>query len=101
MIIEYGYLLSPAKFGDEASCEEIAETFRKKNNGWVDMCIGAIDGLAVKINRPLLRDTKNPKQYYNRKGFFAVVLQAVCDSDRKFLWGSIKCPGATHDATCF
>jgi len=101
LIEQYGEQLAPEKFGDPAECERIAETFRRKNHGWVDKCIGAVDGLAIKICRPRERDSLNPKQYYNRKGFFALVLQAACDSDRKFVWASVKCPGATHDATAF
>jgi hypothetical protein len=64
-------------------------------------CVGAIDGMAVKIAKPRPKDTPAPRHYFNRKGFFAVVLQAVCDGNRKFLWASSKGVGSTHDSTCY
>jgi hypothetical protein len=73
----------------------------KRNSGYFRHCVGAIDGLAVKIAKPRLKDVPNPMQYYNRKQFFAVVLQAVCDGNRKFTWASLLGAGSTHDSTCW
>merc|ERR1712093_657411 len=39
--------------------------------------------------------------YFNRKHFFSVNLQAMCDAKRRFRWGSIKCAGSAHDATAW
>ena len=33
--------------------------------------------------------------------FFAVVLQAFCDADRRFTFASVKCPGSTHDSVAW
>ena len=37
---------------------------------------GAIDGTHI----PIIRPQDNPSDYYNRKGFYSVVMQAVVDS---------------------
>eukprot|EP00658_Telonema_sp_P-2_P031774 TRINITY_DN2370_c0_g1_i1.p1 TRINITY_DN2370_c0_g1~~TRINITY_DN2370_c0_g1_i1.p1 ORF type:complete len:473 (-),score=63.81 TRINITY_DN2370_c0_g1_i1:76-1494(-) len=105
LLLEYGFDpmvgLSVDKFSDPAFLERSDASFRAKNRGLLEHCVGAIDGMAVKISKPMLRDTPAPKHYYNRKGFFAVVLQAVCDGNRKFTWGSLKGVGSTHDSTCY
>jgi hypothetical protein len=50
--------------------------------GWV----GAIYGLAIKIEEPRGRDTPNPSRYYHRKGFFAIAVQAMCDASYRFIF---------------
>ena len=59
-------------------------------------CVGALDGIAIKIQRP--RGEEDQRSYFNRKGFFAPPVQAVCDSTCRFLCLSMKCVGSTHDA---
>jgi hypothetical protein len=56
--------------------------------------VGAIDGSHIPIKAP----SKDSVDYFNRKKFYSVVLQAVCDSQYKFL--DIYCgwAGATHDS---
>ena len=45
-------------------------------NRWrVPQCVGAIDGSHI----PMLAPEENPCDYYNRKGWHSVVLQAVVD----------------------
>jgi hypothetical protein len=105
LLLEYGtddlVGLSVEKFGDAAFLERAEASFGRKNCGYVRGCVGAIDGCAIKINKPSLRDTPAPRHYYNRKGFFATVLQATCDGNRKFTWASLKGVGSTHDSTCY
>jgi hypothetical protein len=47
-------------------------------------CVGAIDGLAVRVTEPRAGEIPNPSSYYNRKGFFAIVVQAMCDASYRF-----------------
>ena len=61
-------------------------------------CIGALDGMAVRIGRPKLSDTDVPAFYFNRKGFHSVNLQAIADANRKFLWYILRTCGGTHDS---
>ena len=61
-------------------------------------CVGAIDGIVIRIQGPSFAESDgNPRQYYNRKGFFGLVCLAVCDSRKKFTSMSMKCPGSTND----
>jgi len=39
--------------------------------------------------------------YYNRKGFYSIVLQAVIDSSGKFIDTFVGYPGSTHDSRIF
>lgn len=56
-------------------------------------CVGAIDGTHIKIKKP-----KFGTDFYNRKGYYSILLQGVCDGNGKFT--SISCghPGSIHDA---
>nr|XP_032812966.1 putative nuclease HARBI1 [Petromyzon marinus] len=55
--------------------------------------IGALDVCHIAIKAPTL----NPENYYNRKGFFSLVLQAVCDANYKFLDCFTGWPGCITD----
>ena len=59
-------------------------------------CVGALDGITIRIKRP--RGEHDQRSYFNRKGVFAIPVQAVCDSSYKFLCLSAKCVGSTHDS---
>ena len=59
-------------------------------------CVGAIDGIVIRIQGPSFAESDgNPRQYYNRKGFFGLVCLAVCDSREKFTPRSHR--GGVHD----
>jgi DDE superfamily endonuclease len=64
-------------------------------------CVGAVDGLAVRIAEPRGIEIPNPSSYYNRKGFFAIVVQAMCDASYRFSFISAIAPGSTHDSVAF
>ena len=59
-------------------------------------CIGALDGIAIKIRKPHKRF--HPAQFYCRKGFYAIPVQAMVDSEYRFRCFSALCVGATHDS---
>merc|ERR1711865_287841 len=102
LLIEYGdQELGEDKFSDPEQTEKIEKTFDVATGGLIRGCIGAIDGMACKIKRPADSECENPHSYFSRKGFYAVVLQAICDGNCLFLWGSILCGGSTHDSTCW
>jgi len=52
-----------------------------KGIGKIPNVIGAIDGSHIPIKAPHLF----PVDYFNRKGFYSIVLQAVVDYKKKFL----------------
>ncbi|GES75821.1 putative nuclease HARBI1 [Rhizophagus clarus] len=56
--------------------------------------IGAIDGSHIPIKASHLF----PVDYFNRKGFYSIVLQAVVDHKKKFLDICVGWPGSTYDS---
>mmetsp|Transcript_26064 Transcript_26064/g.72977 ORF Transcript_26064/g.72977 Transcript_26064/m.72977 type:complete len:222 (-) Transcript_26064:377-1042(-) len=83
---------------DPQQLSKISEGFHTLNKHSLPGCVGAIDGLAVEIKKPSAWDTLFPTHFMNRKGFFSINCQAMCDSDLRFLWASLKSPGGTHDS---
>jgi hypothetical protein len=59
--------------------------------------VGAVDGVMVKIIKPAYNGT----QFYCRKGFFAINVQAVVDHRRRITYLAISSSGSTHDSTAF
>nr|XP_017210663.2 NACHT, LRR and PYD domains-containing protein 3-like [Danio rerio] len=58
---------------------------------------GAIDGTHINIKAP----SNTPADYYNRKGNYSIVLQAVVDNKMKFWDINVGQPGKVHDARVF
>jgi hypothetical protein len=63
--------------------------------------VGAIDGHAVRIAEPRGIEVPNPSSYYNRKGFFAIVVQSMCDASYRFSFISAIASGSIHDNVAF
>ena len=65
-------------------------------------CIGSHDGIDIRISRPTLskmvRDLGN---YFCRKNFFALNVQAICDRKKKITWMSPGHQGSAHDSTAW
>lgn len=59
---------------------------------------GAIDCTHIKISSP---GGNNPELYRNRKGWFSINVQAVCDANLKFMDIVARWPGSTHDSRIF
>ena len=57
-------------------------------------CVGAIDGTHI----PIISPKEDPLDYYNRKGYHSVILQALVDHEYKFLDIYVGWPGSVHDA---
>jgi hypothetical protein len=76
----------------EVEVNEITSGFR--TIGRIPNIIGAIDGSHIPIKVSHLF----PVDYFNRKGFYSIVLQAVVDHNKKFLDICSGWPGSTHDS---
>ncbi|XP_036392705.1 protein ANTAGONIST OF LIKE HETEROCHROMATIN PROTEIN 1-like [Megalops cyprinoides] len=79
-------------------CLPKGEQLQKTLDGFAErgypMCAGAIDGSHISVIAP--RD--DPASYYNRKGWYSIVLQGVVDHNFCFTDIYVGCPGRTHDA---
>ena len=58
---------------------------------------GAIDGSHI----PIIRPDESASDYYNRKGYYSVIMQAMVDFRGLFMDVYIGWPGKVHDARVF
>jgi len=80
---------------------QLASDFGEKTGGVLCGCFGAIDGIAMRIQSPKLRDVSDPGNCCCRKGFCALNVQAICDKKKRFLWVNPMNKGSAHDSTAF
>lgn len=83
------------KMPSPADLRGITQTFRDKWN--FPQVAGAIDGTHISIQAP----SDSPADYYNRKGFYSVILQGVVDHRMLFWDINIGWSGKVHDARVF
>ena len=87
---------------DEAALNSVEEGFLSAIGGVFRKCIGALDGVAIKIKCPVASNLiRDPGNIFCRKGFYALNVQAICDKSRRVLWMSAGHKGSTHDSTAF
>ena len=58
---------------------------------------GAIDGTHI----PIIHPDESASDYYNRKGYYSVIMQAMVDFHGLFIDAYIGWPGKVHDARVF
>jgi len=80
-------------------CRALAGGFERRTGGHVRGCIGALDGMSLKIEAP--NTSTHFHKYFCRKLFHAVSVQAVCDADRRFIFMDTNQTGSTHDSTAW
>ena len=83
------------KFPIGQKAQAVMEAFEGKK-GFPGV-MGAIDGTHIPIKAP----KNNHEQYINRKGFFSVQLQVICDPDLFITDVFCGYPGSVHDARVF
>ena len=74
-----------------------AEGFKSKTG--MIQCVRSIDGCHNII--PITPTALNHTDYYNRKGWYSVVLQGIVDSNYLFRDVCVGWPGSVHDARVF
>jgi DDE superfamily endonuclease len=58
-------------------------------------CVAALDGICIEVQKPL--DMYGPRDFYCRKGMYAIPAQALVDANYRFLYLSARCAGSTPD----
>jgi hypothetical protein len=87
--------------------EKFREVLTNKHGSMGDDMLGGIcgagDGSVVQITEPVASDLggKPSKIYINRKGFFALLVQAFCGAHTNFWYFRVGWPGATNDITAY
>lgn len=84
-----------------SSLEDLANRCAERTSGVFFGPFAALDGPAVRIKSPSLRDVSDPGNCCCRKGFCALNVQAICDSLKRFLWCYPSDKGSTHDSAAF
>lgn len=86
---------------DEESLRHMAAEFaesRPRSNP-LPGCVGALDGISIKVVKP--RKELNPLQFFCRKGYYSLPVQAIVDANYRFVAASAMCVGSTHDSLAF
>lgn len=78
-------------------CREVAQGFYAMGRK-IPRIIGAVDCSHIKILSP---GGDEAEIFRNRKGYFSINVQAICDSNLKILDIIARWPGSTHDMTIF
>lgn len=84
----------------------IADKFKKKSRVGFDCCVGCIDGMLIWTHKPTKSDCKemkigSAKFWCGRKNKYGMNLQAVCDSDKRFLYIGIQYGASASDLLAF
>lgn len=88
-------LLIYIKFPEDSNLQKVVDGFYTK---WsISQCAGAIDGYHIPIKPP----AENHTDYYNRKGWYSVLVQAVIDHEYFFQDICVGWPGCVHDARVY
>ncbi|XP_033124681.1 protein ALP1-like [Anneissia japonica] len=75
--------------------QELLNNFEKfRLKGGFPQIAAAIDGTHIKIKAP--RD--EPEDYFNHKSSYSIVVQALVDSNGRFIDTFVGMPGSVHDA---
>jgi hypothetical protein len=83
---------------DPVMLDRMAKGFAKCSHGRMTGCVLAVDGIVIRTRAPIFhKEVDNVGCFYNRKGFYGLVVMAGCDSNLKFHFWSAKSPGSTHD----
>eukprot|EP00961_Rhodomonas_salina_P108291 1458044-Rhodomonas_salina.1 len=87
---------------DDAALRELADGFKSLSmKELFSYCIGAIDGILIQLASVMERDSSQPIKFYTRKGSYALNVQAIADSRRRFRYFCVNCPGSTHDSVAW
>ncbi|CAN0370138.1 unnamed protein product, partial [Ectocarpus sp. 12 AP-2014] len=87
--------------GDDAEAQ--AELYRRRStNGVIRRCVGAMDGLFVRMLQPCLKRHAVPGSFYSgHKKAFGMNFQGICNASYEIIAWTMNCPGSQNDRTAF
>ena len=87
----------------EQQCQANAAAFKAGSaRGVVDRCVGAVDGLSIKLQASPAKSTLNVQKFYSgHKVCYCLNLQGICDARCRIIGASLNIPGSTNDATAW
>lgn len=84
---------------DVDKLKAIEEGFAQKSRqNVIRGAIGAIDGCLIPQKNPGSSVENAGRYYCARKEKYSILLMAMCDADRRFLWFDMSCTPTTHDS---
>ena len=83
------------KFPDGDERKRVVEGF--KSMWGMVQCVGSIDSCHI----PVMPPSSNHTDYYNRKGWYSIILQTVVDYEYIFRDICVGWPGSVHDARVY
>lgn len=86
-------------FWDAAWRRRTAAGFQARGDSPLSKIIGAMDDVAILNERPSATEVTCTIDYWNWNKFFALNVQAVCDSNYMLTWMSCRTSGSAHDST--
>ena len=66
---------------DQAWRQRTTAGFQRRSDSPLNHVIGALDGIFLRQERPTAAKVAYPQDYWSHTGFFALNVQAKCDSD--------------------
>jgi len=99
----YAHMTLAGDFESEQGRSALAASFRRALpiNPLADGVIGALDGIAIRLAGPPASSILTPAEFYSRKRFFALNVQAICDGDTRFIYVATGAPGSMHDSAAW
>ncbi len=82
---------------DVEKLEKLSQGFYEQSNGIFDGLVMVIGGLAVRTRAPFENEVLKRKDYRFRKGGFAVIALAGCDTDARSISATANHSGSTND----
>ena len=93
--IVINFLPKYVKLPKDDRLKELVESFEHTKG--FPQAVGAIVGTHI----PIIHPEQSPADYYNRKGYYSIIMQGVVDFQGVFMDVCIGWPGKVHDARVF
>jgi hypothetical protein len=71
----------------------------QRTNSFANQYVGCLDGIAIEIERP--HSEFSLVVYQNRKEFYTIVCQAICDTEHRFMVFDVQSPSSVYDLLAF